>query len=203
MVFLWSCFPSNISGRIHRQTGLFLPNIQNPVTSQSSLLPLGPVQLLSLPGWCSRFLTGLLAQPHAPSAKAILTQTPLTVSHFAQSQKPIHGTASDPHSGTPAPRSRSDLPPAPPHVPTLPRLAGPSAGPKYARRAPASECFHDLCLEHSSLDIKALLSHFFQSPEQVSPYQRSLPDGAVENGSLRTLEAAVAFLLYFICMHSI
>lgn len=69
--------------------------------------------------------------------------------------------------------------------------------PTYAKQAPASECFCDLGLENSSLDIKALLSFCLQFPAQVSPYQRSLLHHALETRNPRTLQA-ISFLPYFI-----
>lgn len=50
---------------------------------------------------------------------------------------------------------------------------------RVREQAPAAECLHYFCREHSSLDIKALLSPFFQSPAQVSSSQRSLPHHAL------------------------
>lgn len=40
-------------------------------------------------------------------------------------------------------------------------------------QAPGSKCFHYFCREHSSLDIKAFLSHLLQSPAPVSSSETS------------------------------
>lgn len=193
LAFLWS--HSSLLSQVQqgRHTLRALPP-EHPESyfSWTSLLPLGPIPLPSLPGllqqvpnWSPCLDPCSLLSLFYTAAKVILSigwliQTPLMVSQLTWSQKQICETASKTLPSWPLLPSFSLIPsPALAHILPLPRFTGLFAVPTYAEQAPASECFQDLCLENSSLDIKALLSFCLQFPAQVSPYQRSLPHHAL------------------------